>query len=89
MVQSAILTQWFKGKELALTFGISLAFSRGGSVLNNYLSRLAKRLTLTASFFLGTVLLGSYTSHRSGLLGWTSAPRGESYAGGRAALRAR
>ena len=38
VVQSAILTQWFKGRELAFTFGITLAVSRGGSVLNNYLS---------------------------------------------------
>jgi MFS family permease len=63
VVQSAILTQWFKGKELALTFGISLAFSRGGSVLNNYSSPAFAqwRKSPTASFFLGTALLGTCT----------------------------
>jgi len=60
VVQSAILTQWFKGKELALTFGISLAFSRGGSVLNNYMSPwFAKNISLPASFFFGSLLLFS------------------------------
>lgn len=32
VVQSAILARWFKGKELALSFGISLAVSRLGTL---------------------------------------------------------
>ncbi|XP_013788173.1 major facilitator superfamily domain-containing protein 1-like [Limulus polyphemus] len=34
IVQNRITAFWFKGKELALAFGITLAFSRLGSVLN-------------------------------------------------------
>jgi MFS family permease len=33
VVQSAILARWFKGKELALSFGIALAVSRLGTLL--------------------------------------------------------
>lgn len=32
--QSAIVSQWFKGKELAFAFGINLSVSRLGSVIN-------------------------------------------------------
>jgi MFS family permease len=31
--KSAIISNWFRGKELALAFGINLSFSRLGSVL--------------------------------------------------------
>ena len=34
VVQNRITAYWFKNKELALAFGICLAFSRLGSVLN-------------------------------------------------------
>ncbi|PWA21960.1 hypothetical protein CCH79_00015601 [Gambusia affinis] len=34
IVQNRITAFWFKGKELALAFGVTLAFSRLGSVLN-------------------------------------------------------
>ncbi|XP_023674954.1 lysosomal dipeptide transporter MFSD1 [Paramormyrops kingsleyae] len=34
IVQNRITAFWFKGKELALAFGLTLAFSRLGSVLN-------------------------------------------------------
>lgn len=34
VVQNRITAFWFKGKELALAFGLTLAFSRLGSVLN-------------------------------------------------------
>jgi len=34
VVQNKITAFWFKDKELALAFGITLAFSRLGSVLN-------------------------------------------------------
>jgi len=34
VVQNRITAFWFKDKELAMAFGITLAFSRLGSVLN-------------------------------------------------------
>jgi len=34
VVQSRITAFWFRDKELAMAFGITLAFSRLGSVLN-------------------------------------------------------
>lgn len=39
IVQTRITAYWFKNKELALAFGITLAFSRLGSVLNFFLSQ--------------------------------------------------
>jgi len=32
--QSAIVANWFKGKELSFAFGLNLSMSRAGSVLN-------------------------------------------------------
>lgn len=34
VVQDRITAVWFKGKELSLAFGLTLGFSRLGSVLN-------------------------------------------------------
>lgn len=39
VVQNRITAFWFKGKELALAFGLTLAFSRLGSVLNFFLTQ--------------------------------------------------
>ncbi|KAL4617883.1 major facilitator superfamily domain-containing protein 1-like [Arapaima gigas] len=39
LVQNRITSFWFKGKELALAFGLTLAFSRLGSVLNFFLTQ--------------------------------------------------
>ncbi|XP_041086102.1 major facilitator superfamily domain-containing protein 1 isoform X3 [Polyodon spathula] len=39
IVQNRITAFWFKGKELALAFGLALAFSRLGSVLNFFLTQ--------------------------------------------------
>ena len=39
VVQNRITAYWFKNKELALAFGITLAFSRLGSVLNFFLTQ--------------------------------------------------
>ena len=36
--QSCIVSQWFKGKELAFAFGINLSVSRIGSVINGIVS---------------------------------------------------
>ncbi len=34
MVQSAIISRWFKGKEMALAFGIALTISRVGTLFS-------------------------------------------------------
>lgn len=39
VVQNRITAFWFRGKELALAFGLTLAFSRLGSVLNFFLTQ--------------------------------------------------
>uniref|UniRef100_A0A7D9NKC2 Lysosomal dipeptide transporter MFSD1 n=1 Tax=Xenopus tropicalis TaxID=8364 RepID=A0A7D9NKC2_XENTR len=39
IVQNRITAFWFKGKELALAFGLTLSFSRLGSVLNFFLTK--------------------------------------------------
>ncbi|XP_077305308.1 lysosomal dipeptide transporter MFSD1-like [Lithobates pipiens] len=39
IVQNRITAVWFKGKELALAFGLTLSFSRLGSVLNFFLTQ--------------------------------------------------
>jgi len=42
--KSAIISQWFKGKELAFAFGINLSFSRLGSVAASFIEpRLASQ----------------------------------------------
>ncbi|KPP73769.1 hypothetical protein Z043_107120, partial [Scleropages formosus] len=38
-VQNRITAFWFKGKELALAFGLTVAFSRLGSILNFFLTQ--------------------------------------------------
>lgn len=38
VANSALLADWFKGKELAFAFGINLSIARVGSVINNILS---------------------------------------------------
>lgn len=32
--QSAIVSKWFKGKELSMALGLNISFSRLGSVIN-------------------------------------------------------
>mmetsp|Transcript_15707 Transcript_15707/g.23004 ORF Transcript_15707/g.23004 Transcript_15707/m.23004 type:complete len:196 (+) Transcript_15707:70-657(+) len=38
VANSALLADWFKGRELAFAFGINLSISKLGSVINNILS---------------------------------------------------
>ena len=38
VANSALLADWFKGKELAFSFGVNLSIARVGSVVNNILS---------------------------------------------------
>jgi MFS family permease len=57
VAQNVILTEWYKGRELAFSFGISLSFCRGGSVLNNNLSPyLADKVNLEFSLWFGAIL---------------------------------
>ena len=57
VAQNAILAQWYRGRELAFTFGISLSFCRGGSVLNNNLSpMLVEKFGLGFAFWFGAGL---------------------------------
>eukprot|EP00605_Chrysophyceae_sp_TOSAG23-4_P002132 GSChrysophyteH1.ASY1.ANO1.2359.1 assembled CDS len=59
VASSALLADWFIGKELAFSFGINLALARVGSVLNNYFSVvLAKKLGVVASNWMGAVICG-------------------------------
>jgi MFS family permease len=54
---TAFMTEWFKGKELALAFGISMAVSKLGSVLNNFLSPvLAHSANISVAFLFGVFL---------------------------------
>ena len=40
VVQNRLTAYWFEGKELALAFGVTLAFSRAGSVLSKCVTRI-------------------------------------------------
>ncbi|XP_067127129.1 lysosomal dipeptide transporter MFSD1-like isoform X2 [Centruroides vittatus] len=57
VVQNRISAFWFAGKELALAFGMTLTFSRLGSVLNFFLtSHIYSKLGLTWTLWIGTLL---------------------------------
>ncbi|MCJ8750456.1 hypothetical protein PDJAM_G00266610, partial [Pangasius djambal] len=57
VVQNRITAFWFKGKELALAFGLTLAFSRLGSVLNFFLTqRFEAQYGMQWTLWGGTVL---------------------------------
>eukprot|EP00520_Triparma_pacifica_P017792 CAMPEP_0118668346 /NCGR_PEP_ID=MMETSP0785-20121206/20294_1 /TAXON_ID=91992 /ORGANISM="Bolidomonas pacifica, Strain CCMP 1866" /LENGTH=588 /DNA_ID=CAMNT_0006562907 /DNA_START=19 /DNA_END=1785 /DNA_ORIENTATION=+ len=49
VAQSALLAQWFRGKELAFAFGVNLSISRLGSVINNFISPMLASASTTAS----------------------------------------
>jgi hypothetical protein len=54
VVQNRITAFWFKDKELALAFGMTLAFSRLGSVLNFLLTEnVAQVIGLQWTLWLG------------------------------------
>lgn len=60
VANSAILSEWFKGKELAFAFGINLSISRLGSVMNNLVSpTLADSVDIQFAFWFGVILCGS------------------------------
>ena len=52
--KSAIISQWFKGKELAFAFGINLSFSRLGSVGASLVEpRVADAVSVGAALWIG------------------------------------
>lgn len=54
---SALLSQWFLGKELAFAFGLNLSVSRIGSVLNNLISpQLVTAVDVPFAFYFGAIL---------------------------------
>jgi len=59
VVQNRITAFWFTGKELAMAFGVTLAFSRAGSVLNFFFTEsLYEKLHMTGTLWLGAGLCG-------------------------------
>ncbi len=59
VASSALLADWFIGKELAFSFGFNLAFSRLGSVLNNYCSvYFAGSVSVVFANWMGAIICG-------------------------------
>eukprot|EP01038_Epipyxis_sp_PR26KG_P009922 gene9922-13345_t len=57
---SAILSVWFKGKELAFAFGLNLSIARLGSVVNNLVSpTLASNVNIQFALWFGVILCGT------------------------------
>ncbi|XP_010130982.1 PREDICTED: major facilitator superfamily domain-containing protein 1-like, partial [Buceros rhinoceros silvestris] len=57
IVQNRITAFWFKGKELALAFGLTLSFSRLGSVLNFFFTQqFEARFGMQWTLWAGTLL---------------------------------
>ena len=57
VANSAILAEYFIGKELAFAFGLGLSIARLGSVINNVVSPgLDQGVSLTFAFWFGTIL---------------------------------
>lgn len=57
---SAILADWFKGKELAFAFGLNLSIARLGSVINNVVSpTLQTNVSIQFAMWFGVILCGS------------------------------
>ncbi|XP_063399238.1 major facilitator superfamily domain-containing protein 1-like isoform X1 [Mytilus trossulus] len=59
IVQNRITAYWFRNKELAMAFGITLAFSRLGSVLNFFMTQIFEdAYGLTWTLWAGAILCG-------------------------------
>lgn len=57
VANSAILADWFKGKELALAFGLNLSIARLGSVMNNLVSpAIATSTDVVFALWFGVIL---------------------------------
>lgn len=60
VANSAILSIWFEGKELAFAFGLNLSVARLGSVINNLVSpALANSTGIQFALWFGVILCGS------------------------------
>ena len=60
VANSAVLAEWFKGKELAFAFGLNLSVARLGSVANNMISpALASSSTVVFALWFGVFLCGA------------------------------
>ncbi len=56
---SAVLSAWFKGKELAFSFGLNLSVARLGSVINNLVSpAIASGVDIEFALWFGVILCG-------------------------------
>ena len=57
VAQSAIVSQWFKGKELAFAFAFNLSISRLGSVINGFVEpAIAKGAGIGAALWVGFIV---------------------------------
>lgn len=60
VANSAILSVWFEGKELAFAFGLNLSIARLGSVINNLVSpAIANGISIQFALWFGVFLCGS------------------------------
>lgn len=60
VANSAVLAEWFKGKELAFAFGLNLSVARLGSVANNMISpALADSSSVVFALWFGVFLCGA------------------------------
>lgn len=80
VVQSAMLARWFKGKELALAFGITLTFSRVGTLFSfNTATAAASRFGWRAALWIAVLLCVASLVAAIGY--WVLDRRGEKPAG--------
>ena len=60
VANSAVLSLWFQGKELAFAFGLNLSVARLGSVLNNLISPLlTSTVGIQFALWFGSILTGA------------------------------
>ena len=60
VANSAVLSLWFQGKELAFAFGLNLSVARLGSVLNNLISPLlTSTVDIEFALWFGSILTGA------------------------------
>eukprot|EP01038_Epipyxis_sp_PR26KG_P013849 gene13849-18574_t len=56
---AALISSWFKGKELALAYGLNISIPRLGSITNNLLSpQIAATVNIQFSVFVGAIVCG-------------------------------
>jgi MFS family permease len=76
VAQSAILARWFRGKELALSFGVTLAISRLGTLFSfNTASIVSHRFGWQAALWVAALLCA--LSLAANLVYWAMDKRGE------------